>query len=41
VANAIRECTREQPVDISVVMSAINTLLDESIAADGFHIREL
>jgi type I restriction enzyme R subunit len=28
-----------QPGDISAVMSKVNELLDESIAADGFHIR--
>jgi type I restriction enzyme R subunit len=28
-----------QPADISVIMSKVNELLDESIAADGFHIR--
>jgi type I restriction enzyme R subunit len=28
-----------QPADISAVMSKVNELLDESIAADGFHIR--
>ncbi len=41
VAGAIRERTQpEQPGDISVVMAAINKLLDESIAADGYRIRE-
>ena len=28
-----------QPADISTVMSKVNELLDESITADGFHIR--
>jgi type I restriction enzyme R subunit len=28
-----------QPADISGIMSKVNELLDESIAADGFHIR--
>ena len=28
-----------QPSDISQIMSKVNELLDESIAADGFHIR--
>jgi type I restriction enzyme R subunit len=41
VADAIRDRTGEKPADITVVMTAINALLDESIAADGFRIREL
>jgi type I restriction enzyme R subunit len=41
VADAIRDRTGEKPADITVVMAAINALLDESIAADGFRIREL
>jgi len=41
VADAIRDRTGEKPADITVVMAAINALLDESIAADGFQIREL
>ena len=41
VAGAIRERTDpERPGDISAVMAAINKLLDESIAADGYRIRE-
>ncbi len=36
----IRERTSEGPADISAVMAEINELLDASIAADGFHIRE-
>ena len=41
IADTIRERLGEgRPADISGVMSQINELLDESIAADGFHIRE-
>ncbi|PAW77866.1 MAG: deoxyribonuclease HsdR [Verrucomicrobia bacterium Tous-C9LFEB] len=37
---AIRERLGQGSADISVVMADINALLDESIAADGFRIRE-
>jgi type I restriction enzyme R subunit len=40
VAATIRERLGEGPADISVVMDDINELLDESIAADGFRIKE-
>jgi type I restriction enzyme R subunit len=40
IASAIRERTGEGPADISGVMATINQLLDESIAADGFRVRE-
>jgi type I restriction enzyme R subunit len=40
VAATIRERLGEEPADISVVMDDINELLDESIAADGFRIKE-
>ena len=40
IANTIRERIGEGPADISGVMKAINTLLDESIGADGFVVRE-
>jgi type I restriction enzyme R subunit len=41
IAATIRERLGEgRPADISSVMAQINELLDESIAADGFHIRE-
>jgi type I restriction enzyme R subunit len=40
IADTIRERTGEEPADITAVMAGINALLDESIAADGFHIRE-
>jgi type I restriction enzyme R subunit len=40
IANMIRERLGEGPVDISGVMTAINALLDESIGADGFVMRE-
>jgi type I restriction enzyme R subunit len=41
IADTIRERLGEgRPADISGVMSQINDLLDDSIAADGFHIRE-
>ncbi|MFH1023568.1 MAG: type I restriction endonuclease subunit R [Planctomycetota bacterium] len=40
IANAIRERTGEGPADISGVMGGISRLLDESIAADGFLIRD-
>ena len=40
IANTIRERLGEGPADISGVMKAINTLLDESIGADGFVVRE-
>jgi type I restriction enzyme R subunit len=40
LANTIRDRTGEGPADITAVMSAINALLDESIEADGFRIRE-
>jgi type I restriction enzyme R subunit len=40
IADAIRERTGERPADISPVMAEINALLDRSIAADGFVVRE-
>ena len=40
IANTIRERLGEGPADISGVMRAINALLDESIGADGFVVRE-
>ncbi len=40
IANTIRERLGEGPADISGVMKAINALLDESIGADGFVVRE-
>jgi type I restriction enzyme R subunit len=40
IANTIRERLGEGPADISGVMTAINALLDESIGADGFVMRE-
>lgn len=40
IADAIRERTGEGPADITPIMTAINTLLDRSIAADGFIVRE-
>jgi len=40
IAAIIKERTGSGPADISGVMGAINKLLDESIAADGFRIRE-
>lgn len=41
IAGVIRERTGEGgPADISSVMKGINDLLDESIAAEGFRIRE-
>lgn len=40
IADAIRERTGEGPADITPVMTAINALLDRSIAADGFVVRE-
>jgi type I restriction enzyme R subunit len=40
IADAIRERTGDGPVDITPVMTAINALLDRSIAADGFIVRE-
>ena len=40
IADAIRERTGEGPADITPVMAAINALLDRSIAADGFVVRE-
>jgi type I restriction enzyme R subunit len=39
IAASIRERTEEEPADISAVMTAINELLDSSIAADGFRIQ--
>ncbi len=39
IAATIRERTGEEPADISAVMTAINGLLDSSIAADGFRIQ--
>lgn len=41
IANTIRERLGEGPADISGVMKAINALLDESIGADGFVLREV
>jgi type I restriction enzyme R subunit len=40
IAAVIRERTGGGPADITGVMGAINRLLDESVAADGFRIRE-
>jgi len=41
IAAAIRERTGEgQPPDVSMVMSEINRLLDDAIAADGFRIAD-
>jgi len=40
LAGVIREQLGEGPADISSVMGKIAALLDESIAADGFRIRE-
>ncbi|MDI1336149.1 MAG: type I restriction endonuclease subunit R [Lacunisphaera sp.] len=40
IAATIKERTGEGPPDISVVMADINRLLDDSIAADGFQIKE-
>ena len=40
IADAIRERTGEGPADITPVMAAINALLDRSIEADGFVVRE-
>jgi type I restriction enzyme R subunit len=40
IADAIRERTGDGPADITPVMTAINALLDRSIAADGFIVRE-
>lgn len=40
IAAAIKERTGGETADISAVMTAINGLLDASIAADGFTIRE-
>ncbi len=40
IAETIRERTGEGPADISTVMADLNRLLDQSIAADGFHIGE-
>ena len=40
IAGSIRERLGEGRADISVVMGEINRLLDDSIAADGFRIRE-
>jgi type I restriction enzyme R subunit len=39
IAATIRERTGDEPADISAVMTAINALLDSSIAADGFRIQ--
>ena len=41
IAGTIRERLGEDVPDISAVMAGINRLLDDSIAADGFHIRPL
>ena len=38
IAESIRERTGEGPADISAVMVDLNTILDASVAADGFHI---
>jgi type I restriction enzyme, R subunit len=38
--DSIRERTGEGPADITPVMTAINALLDHSIEADGFIVRE-
>ncbi|HEX5037305.1 MAG TPA: type I restriction enzyme endonuclease domain-containing protein, partial [bacterium] len=40
IADSIREKTGEGRVDISMILSEVNDLLDESIAADGFRIQE-
>jgi type I restriction enzyme, R subunit len=40
IAAAIRERTGEGPADITPVMADINALLDRSIAADGFVVRD-
>jgi type I restriction enzyme R subunit len=40
IASAIRERTGDGPADISGIMATINQLLDESIASDGFRVRE-
>src|SRR5256712_193793 len=40
IADTIRARTGEGPADISNVMAGINRLLDDSIAADGFTIRD-
>jgi type I restriction enzyme R subunit len=40
IAGSIRERLGEDRADISAVMGEINRLLDESIAADGFRIRD-
>jgi type I restriction enzyme R subunit len=40
IAAIISERTGGEPADITGIMGAINRLLDESIAADGFRIRE-
>jgi type I restriction enzyme, R subunit len=40
IAETIRWRTGEGPADITPVMAAINALLDRSIAADGFVVRE-
>ena len=40
IANTIRERLGEGPADISSVMKDINALLDQSIEADGFVVRE-
>jgi len=40
IADTIRERTGEGQADISAVMAGINRVLDDSIAADGFYIRE-
>ncbi len=38
IAENIRQRTGEGPADISAVMADLNTILDASVAADGFHI---
>lgn len=38
IAESIRERTGEGPADISAVMADLKKILDESVAADGFHI---
>jgi type I restriction enzyme R subunit len=40
IAAAIRERTGEGAADVSMVMGEINRLLDDAIAADGFHIAD-
>ncbi len=40
IGNTIRERIGEGPADITAVMADINRLLDQSIAADGFYIKE-